>query len=162
MHIGKEENERAFNLRHATFKKALIHAKLVSGMTNEEISEASGISMAQIARYFQENDAYSPAPALIPALCRAMGNNILIDWFNAKVEDLQAEHTIISIQDLTIAVMRATENTGILNRKTVDALADGAFTPLEARVLQAQFRCNAEWNLSAAAALEPLAKKDAP
>ena len=62
----------SFNFRQATFKQALVFAKLLSGMTNEEISEASSISGPQIARYFQEHDAYAPSPALIPVLCRAL------------------------------------------------------------------------------------------
>lgn len=88
-----------FNFRHATFKQTLVYAKLLSRMTNEEISEASGISLAQVARYFQENDAYSPAPALVPALCRAMRNTVLVDWQNAQVEDLRPVKAISNVQD---------------------------------------------------------------
>lgn len=146
-----------FNPRHATFKQTLVFAKLVSGMTNEEISETSGISLAQVARYFQEHDAYAPSPALIPALCRAMGNTILVDWLNAQVEELRPVTAITTVQDLTVAVMRATENTGALNSKTVAAIADGQVSQQEARTLQAQFRKNGEWNFKAADALDALA-----
>ena len=146
-----------FNLRHATFKQALVFAKLLSGMTNEEISEASGISGPQIARYFQEHDAYSPAPALVPALCRAMRNTVLVDWQNAQVEDLRPVAAISNVQDLTMAVMKATQNTGYLNSKTVEAIADNAITQAEARTLQAPFRKNGAWNYQAADALEALA-----
>ena len=150
-----------FNLRHATFKKTLVFAKLMSGMTNEEISEASGISGAQIARYFQENDAYSPAPALIPVLCRALRNTVLVDWLNAQVAELRPETTIQTVQDLSMAVMRATQNTGDLNSKTLAAIVDGQISQQEARALQAQFRKNGNWNHEAADALEPLSKKGA-
>ena len=146
-----------FNFRHATFKQTLVYAKLLSRMTNEEISEASGISGAQIARYFQENDAYSPAPALVPVLCRALRNTVLVDWQNAQVEELRSVPTISTALDLTLAVMEATKNTGILNQKTAEVLADGKITAQEAKILQAQFRANAMECFSAADALEPLA-----
>lgn len=146
-----------FNLHHATFKQALVYAKLLSHMTNEEISEASGISLAQIARYFQENDSYSPSPALIKPLCRAMGNFVLVDWQNAQVEELRDVPAITTALDLTLAVMEATKNTGTLNAKTAEVLADGKITAEEAKALQAQFRANAMENFRAADALEALA-----
>lgn len=151
-----------FNLRHATFKQALVYAKLMSQKrkTNEEISEASGIGLAQVSRYFQENDEYSPRPALIPALCRALGNTILVDWLNAQIEDLRPGLNIQTAADLSEAVMRATANTGDLNKKTLEAIADGSISQTEAQGLQAQFRKNGKWNLQAADALESLAKGD--
>ena len=148
---------RDFNLRHATFKQALVYAKLLSGMTNEEISEASGISGPQIARYFQEHDAYAPSPALIPVLCRALGNTVLVDWQDAQVEELRSVPAIATALDLTLAVMEATKNTGTLNAKTAEVLADGKITAEEAKALQAQLRANAMENFRAADALEPLA-----
>lgn len=147
-----------FNLRHATFKHTLVYAKLLSRMTNEEISEASGIGLAQVSRYFQENDTYSPSPALIPALCRVLENTILVDWLNAQVEDLRPGLNIKTAADLTQAVMRATANTGDLNSETLKAITDGSISQQEAQALQAQFWKNGQWNLQAADALESLAK----
>lgn len=148
---------RDFNFHHATFKQALVYAKALSSMTNEEIAEASGIGGPQVSRYFQEHDTYAPAPYLIPVLCRVLGNTVLVDWLNAQVEELRPETTIQTVQDLSMAVMRATENTGELNSKTLAAIADGNITKDEARGLQAQFRKNGDWNHQAADALEPLA-----
>lgn len=150
-----------FNLHHATFKQALVYAKALSGMTNEEIAEASGINGPQVSRYFQEHDAYAPAPYLLPTLCRVLGNTVLVDWLNAQVEELRPAAAIRTVQDLTMAVMRATQNTGDLNSKTLAAIADGQISQQEARALQAQFRKNGNWNHEAADALEPLSKKGA-
>ena len=146
-----------FNLRYATFKQALVFAKLLSGMTNEEISEASGISGPQISRYFQEHDAYAPSPALIPVLCRALGNTVLVDWQNAQVEEMRKVPAIRNAQELSAAVMKATENTGILNSITLAAIADGKISREEARSLQARFRANGKWNYESADALDALA-----
>ena len=146
-----------FNLHHATFKQAIVYAKALSRMTNEEICEASGINGPQVARYFQEHDAYAPAPYLIPVLCRVLGNTVLVDWINAQVEKLRAVPAISTALDLTLAVMEATKNTGILNQKTAEVLADGKITSQEAKTLQAQFRANAMECFNAADALEALA-----
>mgnify|MGYP003621271878 CR=1 FL=1 len=146
-----------FNLHHSTFKQALVYAKALSGMTNEDISEASGINGSQVSRYFQEHDAYAPAPYLLPLFCRVLGNTVLVDWLNAQVAELRPATSIRNVQDLTMAVMRATENTGALNSKTLEAIADGTLTRDEARTLQAQFRKNGNWNHEAADALEALA-----
>lgn len=146
-----------FNFHHATFKQALVYAKALSGMTNEEIAEASGIGGPQVSRYFQEHDAYAPAPYLLPVLCRVLKNTVLVDWLNAQVAELRPATAISNAQELTMAVMRATENTGALNSKTLAAIADGILTRDEARALQAQFRKNGDWNHEAADALEPLA-----
>lgn len=149
--------QHPFNLHHASFKQAMTYAKLLSDMTCEEIADAAGVSLARIRRYFQEHDAYAPSPALIPVLCRAMGNTVLVDWQNAQVEDLRPVAPIATVQDLTMAVMKATQNTGTLNSKTMAAIADGTITPQEARTLQAQFRTNGNWNHEAADALDALA-----
>ena len=145
------------NLRHITFKQALCHAKTCADMTKEEISEVSDISLAKVSRFFQVNDAYNPPPALIPVLCRALGNTILVDWFNAQIEALRDDMTITSAEGLTRAVMQATQNTGALNAKTLAAIEDDDLTQKEAQVLQAQFRANGNWNYQAADALEGLA-----
>ena len=147
-----------FNLHHSTFKQALVYAKALSGMTNEEIAEASGINGPQVSRYFQEHDTYAPAPYLLPVLCRVLGNTVLVDWLNAQVEELRPASTILTVQDLSMAVMRATQNTGDLNSKTLAAIADGVISQAEALTLQAQFRKNGDWNHHAADALEPLAR----
>ena len=157
--FSKEGNNMpsSINLRHITFKQALCHARMCAGMTKEEVSEASGISMSKVSRFFQENDAYNPSPALIPALCRALGNTVLVDWLNAQIEDLREDMTITSAEDLTRAVMQATQNTGVLNAKTLAAIEDGDLSRKEAQILQAQFKANGNWNYQAADALEGLA-----
>lgn len=145
------------NLRHVTFKQALTHAKLLSGKTNAEICEESGLSPANVPKYFKENEAYYPSPCNIPSLCRALGNTVLVDWLNAQIEDMRESVTIGNAEELTRAVMRATKNTGALNAKTLVAIEDGGLTQAEAQELQAQFRANSAWNAQSAKALEPLA-----
>ena len=137
--------------------EALDAAKQRSGLTNEAIANRSSLSTAAVSRYFNKYDDYTPSPELIPLLCRALGNTIIADWIAAQVEDMHPATNITTTEDLTRAVMQATENTGILNKKTLDAVADGELSPSEAATIQAQFRANAKWNNEAADALDPLA-----
>lgn len=148
----------AFNLRHATFKQALVYSKRLSQKTNEEISKASGIGLANVTRYFKEKDDYSPSPALIPRLCRALNNIVLVDWFNTQIEDLSPDLNIQTSADLTQAVLRASANTGDLNSETLKVIIGGSISKKDAQALQARFRKNGQWNLQAADALETLAK----
>ncbi|WP_302981629.1 helix-turn-helix domain-containing protein [Bilophila wadsworthia] len=147
----------SMNLRHMGFNEALDAAKQRSGLTNEAIANRSSLSTAAVSRYFNKYDDYTPSPELIPVLCRALGNTIIADWIAAQVEDMHPATNITTTEDLTRAVMQATENTGILNKKTLDAVADGELSPSEAVAIQAQFRANAKWNNEAADALDPLA-----
>lgn len=117
----------SMNLRHMGFNEALDAAKQRSGLTNEAIANRSSLSTAAVSRYFKQ------------------------------VEDMHPATNITTTEDLTRAVMQATENTGILNKKTLDAVADGELSPSEAATIQAQFRANAKWNNEAADALDPLA-----
>ena len=149
----------SMNLRHMGFNEALDAAKQRSGLTNEAIANRSSLSTAAVSRYFNKYDDYTPSPELIPLLCRALGNTIIADWIAAQVEDMHPATNITTTEDLTRAVMQATENTGILNKKTLDAVADGELSPSEAATIQAQFRANAKWNNEAADALDPLADK---
>ena len=110
----------SMNLRHMGFNEALDAAKQRSGLTNEAIANRSSLSTAAVSRYFNKYDDYTPSPELIPLLCRALGNTIIADWIAAQVEDMHPATNITTTEDLTRAVMQATENTGILNKKTLD------------------------------------------
>ncbi len=70
--------------RNMTAAEALRHAKEQSGMTAEEIAVASGQGTPSVTRYFRQDGEYGPSLKNIPALCRAMGNTVLVDWLQAQ------------------------------------------------------------------------------
>lgn len=72
--------------QNMTAIEAVRHAKDVSGLTAEEIAERAGTSAAVVRRYLNRADDYSPGLDRLPALCRAMGNMVLIQWQNAQLE----------------------------------------------------------------------------
>lgn len=147
-----------FSLRHRSFKETLVEAKRLSKLTNTEISNMSGIQEAKVARYFSLYDRYMPSPEKIPALCRALGNTLIAEWVFTQVQEMNPKMEIVSIPDLTKAVMRATENTGKLNTLAIQAAEDGILSKEEAQDLQAQLFQNGKWNFKAAEALEPVAR----
>lgn len=130
------------SLRHMTFKQALVYARSVSGMTKEDISEASEIPLSTVARYFQEYDCYSPSAALIPVLCKAMGNTILASWVQAQVEDIDPAPPIASPAELTRSVLGTTINNGELSRLTHEVVADGDLSPDEAKSMIGRIDAN--------------------
>lgn len=145
------------SLKHMSFKQALIYAKTLSGMTKEEIGEAADLQPASVARYFQQNDHYAPSPALIPALCRAMGNTILADWIAAQIEEMRPAQTIDGIDTLTQKVMGSTVNNGDLARLTREVVSDGIITIEEAKSLIGRVKANIKYLQELEAGLEPLA-----
>ncbi len=72
-------------LRNLPFKTVLRLAKDLSGLTLEEISERTGISLSQLQRYFSEED-YHPSPPKIIAISKALKTKLLAEWFIAQVE----------------------------------------------------------------------------
>jgi len=129
---------QAINLRHATFNQALQYAKMLSGLTNSEIAEKSGISPANVAKYFKPNEAYYPNPCNIPALCCALGNRVLLDWQLAQMDEICHQGAISSATDLSDAAMSIADRVGQFCAVTRVHVADGKIDKHEARESQAQ------------------------
>lgn len=69
-----------------TGKAALRLAKEESGLTRDEIAERLGVSHSVTKRYFNINDTYMPSLEMIPRLCLALGNDILMRWLEARLQ----------------------------------------------------------------------------
>lgn len=69
-----------------TGKAALRLAKEESGLTQSEIAERLGVSHSVTKRYFNINDTYMPSLEMIPRLCLALGNDILMRWLEARLQ----------------------------------------------------------------------------
>nr|MCR5258673.1 helix-turn-helix transcriptional regulator [Desulfovibrio sp.] len=106
--------------RNMTAVDAVRHAKDLSGMTAEEIATASGLGVASVTRYFRQGEDYGPSLKNIPALCRAMGNTILIDWLLAQTgRDFPVEPAKSRAEVLT-SVARAVVALGDASRILAD------------------------------------------
>lgn len=148
---------QSINLRHATFNQVLAYAKMLSGLTNAEISEKSGISPANVAKYFKENEAYYPNPCNIPALCCALGNRIILDWQLAQVEELCPQEPISGARGLADAAMSFAEHVGQFCAETREQVADNQVSQSEAKQSQAKIASMERALASIRIALEPLA-----
>lgn len=123
-----------------TATEAIRHAKDVSGMTTEEIAAAAGIRPAAVRRYLaQDSEDYFPGLDKIPALCRAMRNDVLIQWLQAQIGSRDTVPSATSRADVLTAAARAAASLGDVQRTLVDT-ADGGITPFRARELRSQLR----------------------
>ena len=148
---------RTINLRQVTFKQALSHAKMLSGKTNAEICEESGLSPANVAKYFKEHEAYYPNPCNIPALCCALGNTVLVDWQVAQVEAVCPEAVIASAKDLSDAALSITGYVGKFCESVRLHVDDGQVSRREAKDSQGQIAGMMARLKAMHDALEPLA-----
>ena len=109
------------NLKEARFKTVLRYAKDISGLTLEEISEKTGISLSQIQRYFSDEDYY-PSPIKLVAICKALNTTLPIEWMLQQVKETSPKwngyHSV------------SKELSDVINQ-IITALEDGIITPVE-------------------------------
>lgn len=95
-----------------TGKAALRLAKEESGLTRDEIAERLGVSHSVTKRYFNINDTYMPSLEMIPRLCLALGNDILMRWMVRAANAFEELRTLVnedpppSVRDMQHAVNR--------------------------------------------------------
>ena len=65
-----------------TGKEVLRLAKEESGLTEEQIAQRLGVSLAIVKRYFNAHDAYLPSLEMSRRLSKVLGNDILVRWLN--------------------------------------------------------------------------------
>jgi len=75
------------NLKEMTVTEAVRTAKEISGKTRKEIAERLGISRGVITRYLKEGDDYSPRMGMIPDLCHALENDIILQWLEVRIRE---------------------------------------------------------------------------
>ena len=64
-------------------KEVLRLAKAESGLTEEQIAQKLGVSLAIVKRYFNAYDTYLPSLEMTRRLCTVLGNDILVRWLSA-------------------------------------------------------------------------------
>lgn len=72
-------------------KEVLRLAKEESGLTEEQIAEKLGVSLAIVKRYFNAHDAYLPSLEMIRRLGKALDNDILVRWLNSDIPSAHKE-----------------------------------------------------------------------
>lgn len=66
------------DFKNVSATEALRYAKELSGLSAKELAEKTGISTGILNRYLNQNDEYSPSLEILPTLCIALENDILI------------------------------------------------------------------------------------
>lgn len=107
---------------------AMRAAKDASGLTDKEIAERSGIPVNVVRQYLCRTDGYMPGLDKIPALCRAMGNTILLKWLEAQC-DMRAEAARVapatSRAEVLTSVARIAATLGDAQRRLADSEISG-------------------------------------
>ena len=88
------------NYKTMTAKEAIRTAKEESGLTAEQIAQHLGVSISLIRRYLKEDDNYFPGLEMLPRLCLALGNSLLLDWATAQIKqdaDEKREKMLVSL-----------------------------------------------------------------
>ena len=102
--------------KNMTAVDAIRFAKDQSGMTAEELAGRLSISTAVLHRYLRISDGYSPSLEMIPRLCMAFGNTVLMDWLKAQIEVCEPAPQAKSRADVLTAVARASAELGGVSR----------------------------------------------
>jgi transcriptional regulator with XRE-family HTH domain len=117
-----------------TAAEAIRHAKEMSGLTAEEAAHHAGVSPAVMRRYLRTDDDYFPGLDMIPHLCAAFGNTVLLRWLEAQTgqEPGVTAPPAQSRAEVLTALARATATLGDAQRCLADS-EDGGITPPVAR-----------------------------
>lgn len=122
------------DLKNMTATEALRAAKDASGLSVDELRKLTGISAHVLTQYFRTVDGYLPALDKIPALCRALGNIILIQWIEAQVaRETPSVPPAQSRADVLTAVARAGSALGEVQGLLADTKAIHPGTARELR-----------------------------
>ena len=69
-----------------TGKEAIRLAKEESGLTEYQIATRLGVSISVVKRYLNKDDIYLPSLEMLPRLCVVLGNTLLLDWQEIRLE----------------------------------------------------------------------------
>lgn len=147
----------AHDYRNMTFKRAMVLAKALSGLTNLDISERSGFGESEVQRYFSEHDNYYPGAHRLPTLCKALGNTVLFDWFRAQVlELLPTDDPMDTANAVARTAMQISAQSGRVCQVVDKIIEDNLIEPQEARDLDAELARLDEHTTNARERLQPV------
>lgn len=99
------------NLKEMTVAEAVRTAKEASGKTGKEIADSAGISRGVLTRYLKADDDYSPRIGMIPDLCHAFENDILLQWLEVRIREdrnIRREKMLLHVGKMKKALEEAT------------------------------------------------------
>ncbi len=127
------------NLKHITFFNAKKLAKELSGKTNEELAEEINMGHEHVARHFRDPH-YNIGTPMMPALCLALGNKLMIQWQCVQVGGYYGEVDPAKKQDMSVDVQMS-----CVCKETADVMSTWAATMMDGkRTLQEDHRMDQE------------------
>lgn len=116
------------DLMNFSFKATLHIAKTVSGLTLHEISEATGVHISKLKRYFSEEEYY-PSPVALVDICIALKSTLPIEWQLIRVKEKIAENSNFN------GYFKVSKEISDVVTEITRSLEDGRLTEFERRKL---------------------------
>ncbi len=128
------------NYKKMTAKEAIRTAKEESGLTAEQIARRLNVSTSVIRRYLKEDDNYSPGLDMLPRLCLALDNSLLLDWAMAQIKQEDDEQREKMLVPLTNAINVLEEARFLITK--VETLTCWEEEEIHAALDETEMECN--------------------
>lgn len=126
-----------YDLRNMEAWEAVQAAIEMSGRTRKEVADAAGLTLNVLNRYCSRQDGYEPSLGMIVRLCMAVGNSLLVQWVEARLELPAVPVPAATCRaDVLTAIARATAALGDANRLAAETATRGVM-PADAREIRA-------------------------
>ena len=129
------------NLADLTFAQVLDLAyqvcKFSNGKVYEDLAEETGKGKETIYRYFTDPN-YNPPTHFLPKLCKALGNNLIIEWLCIQCEGIfvPTEDFILSNYSIEKEIAALTKEFSEVLKAHADASEDSIYTPEELSTIE--------------------------
>lgn len=129
------------DLKHRTWPEAMELAKLQSGKTNEQIAREISVLLGReapfpastIQGWFNLDRDYWPSTAILPHLCRVLGNTVLVQWLAAQVQGDSRCGPEPTPENILSCLPSLVGDFGRVGAAVSAAVEDGGINPREAR-----------------------------
>lgn len=122
------------NLTRMTFADALHLALAGSGKGRDELAASIGVPPMTVNRWLSVGDHHWPSVLMLPRICCAAGNDLLVQWVQAQVRNLclDYDNKPISPEALARQIVAMGREFGELAAEAEKALEDGRIDRVEA------------------------------
>lgn len=144
--------------RNMSLRDALHHARMLSGLSEDEVGAAMRWAPGNTSRIFGE-DNYWPTLPNIPKLCVVLGNSVLLDWLQAQAEagGVQYDFEAMDCEALLMSLGRMFRELGDVAKAGERAVADRHIDAAEARVLTRKLQALCATVVRAIGGMRPIA-----
>lgn len=121
-------------LERMNFADALHLALAASGKSRDDLAARIGIQPMMLNRWLSVGDHHWPSVPMLPRICCAAGNDLIMQWLAAQINNLGLEYDNepISTEELAREIVSMAAEFGQLAAEVEKSLADGCIDRKEA------------------------------